>query len=100
MGVICLCEDLKEGNVKLKLTVTETCGFGDQINKENRFACLLCSSLTQNMIICSADSVVEFLDQQYESYLQEELKIKRSMHTYHDTRVHVCLYFIAPTGHR
>ncbi|VDK31929.1 unnamed protein product [Taenia asiatica] len=74
--------DLKEGNVKLKLTVTETCGFGDQINKEN-----------------SADSVVEFLDQQYESYLQEELKIKRSMHTYHDTRVHVCLYFIAPTGH-
>lgn len=75
--------DLKEANVKLKLTVTETCGFGDQINKEN-----------------SADSVVDFIDQQYENYLQEELKIKRSMHTYHDTRVHVCLYFIAPTGHR
>ena len=27
------------------------------------------------------------------------MKIKRSQKTYHDTRVHVCLYFIAPTGH-
>nr|VZI07597.1 unnamed protein product [Spirometra erinaceieuropaei] len=71
--------DLKESNVKLKLTVTETVGFGDQINKSN--------------------CVVEFLDAQHESYLQEELKIKRAMHNYHDTRVHVCLYFIAPTGH-
>ncbi|CAH8561257.1 unnamed protein product [Heterobilharzia americana] len=28
--------DLKEANVKLKLTVVETCGYGDQINKENK----------------------------------------------------------------
>lgn len=27
------------------------------------------------------------------------MKIKRNLYSYHDTRVHVCLYFIAPTGH-
>ncbi len=31
--------------------------------------------------------------------LQEELKIKRNLAVYHDSRVHVCLYFICPTGH-
>ena len=28
--------DLKESNVSLKLTIVETVGFGDQINKEDR----------------------------------------------------------------
>lgn len=31
--------------------------------------------------------------------MQEELKIKRSLSSYHDNRIHVCLYFICPTGH-
>ncbi|MEQ2201904.1 Septin-6, partial [Xenoophorus captivus] len=44
-------------------------------------------------------SIVEFIDAQFEAYLQEELKIKRTLHSYHDTRIHACLYFIAPTGH-
>ncbi|KAG7254014.1 hypothetical protein CRUP_027508, partial [Coryphaenoides rupestris] len=43
--------------------------------------------------------VVDYIDRQFESYLQEELKIKRSLHSYHDSRVHACLYFISPTGH-
>lgn len=43
--------------------------------------------------------IVEFIDAQFEAYLQEELKIKRTLHSYHDTRIHACLYFIAPTGH-
>lgn len=43
--------------------------------------------------------IVEFIDAQFEAYLQEELKIKRALHNYHDTRIHACLYFIAPTGH-
>ncbi len=42
---------------------------------------------------------MEFIDAQFEAYLQEELKIKRTLHSYHDTRIHACLYFIAPTGH-
>lgn len=48
---------------------------------------------------CSYKSIVEFIDAQFEAYLQEELKIKRTLHSYHDTRIHACLYFIAPTGH-
>lgn len=43
--------------------------------------------------------IVEFIDAQFEAYLQEELKIRRVLHTYHDSRIHACLYFIAPTGH-
>jgi septin family protein len=42
---------------------------------------------------------VDYIDTQFEKYLQEELKIKRSLFNYHDGRIHICLYFIAPTGH-
>lgn len=42
---------------------------------------------------------MEYIDAQFEAYLQEELKIRRSLFSYHDSRVHACLYFIAPTGH-
>lgn len=65
-----------------KLTIVDTVGYGDQINKEDSFK-----------------AVVDYIDAQFEAYLQEELKIKRSLSTYHDTRIHVCLYFICPTGH-
>lgn len=51
------------------------------------------------LLVDSYKSIVEFIDAQFESYLQEELKIKRTLHSYHDTRIHACLYFIAPTGH-
>jgi len=74
--------DLKESNVSLKLTIVETVGYGDQINKED-----------------STNAILQYIDAQYEAYLQEEMKIKRSLITYHDARVHACLYFIAPTGH-
>lgn len=47
----------------------------------------------------SYQPVVDYIDRQFESYLQEELKIKRSLHNYHDSRVHACLYFISPSGH-
>ncbi|XP_041128181.1 septin-11-like isoform X2 [Polyodon spathula] len=73
---------LQESSVQLKLTVVNTVGFGDQMNKEDSY-----------------QHVVNYIDAQFESYLQEELKIKRCLHNYHDTRVHACLYFIAPTGH-
>ncbi|XP_027269627.1 septin-14 [Cricetulus griseus] len=74
--------ELQERNIPLKLTVVKTVGYGDQINKESSY-----------------QPVVEYLDAQFEAYLQEELKIKRSLVDYHDSRIHVCLYFIAPTGH-
>lgn len=50
-------------------------------------------------VFFSYKPIVEFIDAQFEAYLQEELKIKRTLHSYHDTRIHACLYFIAPTGH-
>ncbi|KAM4794727.1 septin-10-like [Rhinophrynus dorsalis] len=74
--------DLQESNVCLKLTIVNTVGFGDQINKEDSYM-----------------PIVDYIDKQFEAYLQEELKIKRLLYRYHDTRIHVCLYFIAPTGH-
>uniref|UniRef100_A0A8D2DL35 Septin n=1 Tax=Sciurus vulgaris TaxID=55149 RepID=A0A8D2DL35_SCIVU len=74
--------ELQESNVRLKLTIVNTVGFGDQINKEESY-----------------QPIVDYIDAQFEAYLQEELKIKRSLFNYHDSRIHVCLYFIAPTGH-
>ncbi|XP_059976223.1 septin-14 isoform X2 [Mesoplodon densirostris] len=74
--------ELQESNIQLNLTVVKTVGYGDQINKE-----------------ASYQPIVDYIDAQFESYLQEELKIKRSFVDYHDSRIHVCLYFISPTGH-
>jgi len=74
--------ELQESNVNLKLTLVDTVGYGDQINKEDSFR-----------------SILDYIDSQFEAYLQEELKIKRNLAVYHDSRVHVCLYFICPTGH-
>lgn len=42
---------------------------------------------------------MDYIDAQFENFLEEELKIKRSLYNYHDSRIHICLYFIAPTGH-
>lgn len=121
--------DLQESNVRLRLTVVNTVGFGDQMNKEDRWeeACdndnlrvlsggvvlsilvhVLPKSCLENsfafikprFLLCfSYQPVVDYIDKQFESYLQEELKIKRSLHNYHDSRVHACLYFISPSGH-
>lgn len=74
--------ELQESSVRLKLTICDTVGYGDQINKDDSFK-----------------AVVDYIDSQFEAYLQEELKIKRSLSTCHDSRIHVCLYFICPTGH-
>lgn len=74
--------DLHESNVRLKLTICDTVGYGDQINKDDSFKAL-----------------VDYIDAQFECFLQEELKIKRSLATFHDSRIHICLYFICPTGH-
>ncbi|XP_068703136.1 septin-6-like isoform X1 [Montipora foliosa] len=74
--------DLQESNVKLKLTIVDTVGYGDQINQQD-----------------SASPIVEYIDAQFEKYLQQELKIRRSLNALNDTRVHVCLYFISPIGH-
>ncbi|NWW75326.1 SEP10 protein, partial [Climacteris rufus] len=73
--------ELQEGNVLLKLTIVNTVGFGDQLNKGDSY-----------------QPIVDYIDAQFEAYLEEELKIIRSLFSYRDSRIHVCLYFISPTG--
>lgn len=52
-----------------------------------------------DFFFCSYKPITDYIDSQFENFLQEELKIKRSLFNYHDTRIHACLYFISPTGH-
>ncbi|KAG8185248.1 hypothetical protein JTE90_023864 [Oedothorax gibbosus] len=72
---------LEEKGVRLRLTVTDTPGFGDHINNENCW-----------------QPILEYINQQYDKYLKEEQSIARKKYI-PDTRVHCCLYFIPPTGH-
>ncbi|KAK9473233.1 Septin-domain-containing protein [Dipodascopsis tothii] len=71
---------LEEKFFNLGLTVIDTPGFGDYVN--NRVAWM---------------PIVEFLDDQQESYMRQEQQPNREQKA--DPRVHACLYFIRPTGH-
>ncbi|KAI7872061.1 Septin-domain-containing protein [Spinellus fusiger] len=71
---------LEEKRFKVNLNVIDTPGFGDYINNHNSWT-----------------PIVEFIDDQHEAYMRQEQQPTRQEST--DTRVHVCLYFIRPTGH-
>ncbi|XP_023677584.1 septin-9 isoform X3 [Paramormyrops kingsleyae] len=73
--------EIEEKGVKMKLTVIDTPGFGDQINNENCW-----------------DPIVTYINEQYEKYLVEELNVNRKRRI-PDTRVHCCVYFLPATGH-
>lgn len=72
---------IEEQGVRLKLTVTDTPGFGDQINNDQCWV-----------------PVLEFVHDQFEKYLNEEVSIDRKK-SIPDSRIHACIYFIPPTGH-
>ncbi|XP_022688785.1 septin-7-like isoform X2 [Varroa jacobsoni] len=72
---------LQEGQVTLTLTIVDTPGFGGNLDNTNCWMPL-----------------IDFIEDKYAEYLQEETKIQRSAHIV-DNRVHCCLYFIAPSGH-
>ncbi|XP_030639195.1 septin 9a isoform X2 [Chanos chanos] len=76
-----ISHDIEEKGVRMKLTVIDTPGFGDQINNENCW-----------------QPIMQFINDQYERYLQEEININRKKRI-PDSRVHCCIYFIPPTGH-
>ncbi|XP_027027575.2 septin 9a isoform X2 [Tachysurus fulvidraco] len=76
-----ISHDIEEKGVRMKLTVIDTPGFGDQINNENCW-----------------QPIMKFINEQYEQYLQEEININRKKRI-PDSRVHCCIYFIPPTGH-
>ena len=64
----------------VRLTVIDTPGFGDYVNNRDSWM-----------------PIIEFLDDQHESYMLQEQQPRRADRI--DLRVHACLYFISPTGH-
>lgn len=72
--------ELEEKQFRVNLTIVDTPGFGDYVNNRDCWVPL-----------------IDFIDDQHESYLRQEQQPDRSQLI--DTRVHACLYFIAPTGH-
>lgn len=74
-------EIIDEDDSKILLTVIDTPGFGDNLDNN----------------ICITE-ICNFLEQQFDFVLAEETKVRRNPR-FEDTRVHVCLYFIEPTGH-
>lgn len=72
---------IEENGVSLKLTIIDTPGFGDHLNNENCW-----------------DPIVKYIKDQYSTYLRKELMPTRER-IIQDSRVHVILYFIRPSGH-
>lgn len=86
---------IEEKNFPVQLTVIDTPGFGDYVNNTHCWV-----------------PIVDFLDEQFASYMKSEQKPNRhhpaitstgggGLNGDHqlDLRVHACLYFIPPTGH-
>ncbi|KAI8854762.1 Septin-type guanine nucleotide-binding (G) domain-containing protein [Chytridium lagenaria] len=72
--------ELVEDGVSLHLTVIDTPGFGDNLNRETNFK-----------------PIVEYIDSQYERFMQAE-RSQDMRRDISDSRVHALIYFIAPTG--
>ncbi|KAM0792549.1 Septin Spn2, variant 3 [Microbotryomycetes sp. NB124-2] len=72
---------VQENNVKLRLNIVDTPGYGDLINNEGCW-----------------EPIIKYIKDQHSAYLRKELTAMRDKFIA-DTRVHCCLYFIAPTGH-
>ncbi|KAI8916883.1 Septin-domain-containing protein [Entophlyctis helioformis] len=72
--------DLEENGVKLKLTCIDTPGFGDLVNNEESWR-----------------PILENIEARFDAFLEQENRVNRKKIV--DTRVHACIYFIAPTGH-
>ncbi|RVE75426.1 hypothetical protein OJAV_G00017210 [Oryzias javanicus] len=73
---------IEEKGVRMKLTVIDTPGFGDQINNQNCW-----------------EPIEKYVNEQYEKYLREELNVNRKRRI-PDSRVHCCIYFLPASGHR
>eukprot|EP00123_Amoebidium_parasiticum_P005963 comp17031_c0_seq1/m.15731 comp17031_c0_seq1/g.15731 ORF comp17031_c0_seq1/g.15731 comp17031_c0_seq1/m.15731 type:complete len:308 (-) comp17031_c0_seq1:257-1180(-) len=75
-----ITEDIEEKGIKLRLTVAEVPGFCDAINNDKAWV-----------------PAVQYIDQQFESYLNQETSVNRK--TRKDTRVHALVYFINPSSY-
>jgi septin 7 len=71
---------LKEKGVNLTLTVVDTPGFGDAVDNSDCW-----------------QPIIDYIDSRYEEFLINESRVNRK--PLPDSRVHCCLYFVAPSGH-
>ncbi|XP_018405913.1 PREDICTED: septin-7 isoform X6 [Cyphomyrmex costatus] len=71
---------LKENGANLTLTVVDTPGFGDAVDNSNCWV-----------------PVIDYIESKYEEFLNAESRVSRRQIP--DSRVHCCLYFVAPSGH-
>lgn len=71
-------QTLEENGVRVRLTIIDTPGFGDQCNNEGCW-----------------EPVIKYIKEQHAAYLGRELKPQRDR-VINDTRVHACLYFLNP----
>ena len=67
--------------MRLKLSITDTPGFGEQVDNSGCW-----------------NTVLQHVKNQFEDYLTDEISVNRPTYI-PDGRIHCCLYFIAPTGH-
>ncbi|KAI8902090.1 Septin-domain-containing protein [Globomyces pollinis-pini] len=74
--------DLNEEGVSLQLTVIDTPGFGDQLNRETNF-----------------EPIINYIEKQHDKYFEAE-KAVQIRGTIPDTRVHCLLYFLPPYGNQ
>lgn len=72
---------IEENGVRLRLNIVDTPGYGDLVNNDRCW-----------------DPIIKYIKDQHSAYLRKELTAQRERYI-QDTRIHCCLYFIAPTGH-
>ena len=72
---------IEENNVRLRLNIVDTPGYGDLINNDRCW-----------------DPIVKYIKDQHSAYLRKELTAQRERYI-QDTRIHCCLFFIQPSGH-
>ena len=80
VGIETISADIEENDVRLRLNIIDTPGFGDFVNNENAW-----------------DPILQTIEARFEAYLEQENRVARSKIV--DNRVHALLYFIQPTGH-
>lgn len=73
---------IEENGVRLRLNIVDTPGYGDQINNDRCW-----------------DPIIKYIKDQHSAYLRRELTATRDKYII-DSRIHCCLFFIAPTGHQ
>ncbi|WFD02077.1 Cell division control protein 3 [Malassezia obtusa] len=80
VGIDTISADIEENEVRLRLNIIDTPGFGDFVNNENAW-----------------EPVLQTIEARFDSYLEQENRMNRSKIV--DNRVHALLYFVQPTGH-